>query len=79
MSLFLLINISHKLLLIIAMPLYNIIVSILHSFKPVRVYPDFYNPDLLDLESGFNYDNNDFIICIPIPENEESKWCDDFR
>ena len=74
MSLFLLINISHKLLLIIAMPLYNIIVSILHSFKPVRVYPD-----LLDLESGLNYDNNDFIICIPIPENEESKWCDDFR
>jgi len=56
------------------MPLYNIIVSILHSFKPVRVYPD-----LLDLESGLNYDNNDFIICIPIPENEESKWCDDFR
>jgi hypothetical protein len=51
------------------MPLYNIIVSILHSFKPVRVYPD--------LESGLNYDNNDFIICIPIPENEESKWCDD--
>ncbi len=74
MSLFLLINISHKLLLIIAMPLYNIIVSILHSFKPVRVYPDFYNPDL---ESGLNYDNNDFIICIPIPENEECKWCDD--
>jgi hypothetical protein len=61
------------------MPLYNIIVSILHSFKPVRVYPDFYNPDLIDLESGLNYDNNDFIICIPIPENEECKWCDDFR
>ena len=77
MSLFLLINVTHILLLIIAMPLYNIIVSILHSFKPVRVYPDFYNPDLLDLESGLNYDNNNFIICIPIPENEESKWCDD--
>ena len=56
------------------MPLYNIIVSILYSFKPARVYPDFYNPDI---ESGLNYDNNDFIICIPIPENEECKWCDD--
>ena len=54
------------------MPLYNIIISILHSFKPVRVYPA-----VFDLESGLNYDNNDFIICIPIPENEESKWCDD--
>ena len=59
------------------MPLFNIIVSILHSFKPVRVYPDFYNPDLQDLESGLNYDNQDFIICIPIPENEECKWSDD--
>ncbi len=55
------------------MPLYNIIVSILHSFKPIKVHP-IYNPDL---ESGLNYDNNDFIICIPIPENEECKWCDD--
>ena len=56
------------------MPLYNIIVSILTSLpltRGAKVYP---NPDL---ESGLNYDNHDFIICIPIPENEECKWCDD--
>jgi hypothetical protein len=60
------------------MPLYNIIVSILTTLPLIRgakVYP---NPDLPDLESGLNYDNQDFIICIPIPENEECKWCDDF-
>ena len=58
------------------MPLYNIIVSILTSLpltrgRDAKVYP---NPDL---ESGLNYDNHDFIICIPIPENEECKWCND--
>ena len=59
------------------MPLYNIIVSILTSLpitnRSSKVYP-ISNPDL---ESGLNYDNHDFIICIPIPENEECKWCDD--
>ena len=57
------------------MPLYNIIVSILTSLplRGSKVYP-IPNPDL---ESGLNYDNHDFIICIPIPENEECKWCND--
>ena len=67
------------------MPLYNIIVSILTSLPlPItrgsKVYP-IPNPDL---ESGLtdgrfqlNYDNHDFIICIPIPENEECKWFND--
>ena len=64
------------------MPLYNIIVSILTSLPlPItrgsKVYPNpDFSPVVSDLESGLNYDNHDFIICIPIPENEECKWCD---
>lgn len=64
------------------MPLYNIIVSFLTNLplRGAKVYPN-PNPDLetglTDGRFQLNYDNQDFIICIPIPENEECKWCDD--